>query len=123
MIKTKTAAELKTERTKLNAQIRAAERAEKKAAAQALLDAKHSLGEWLADSLGATTTEEVEALRQAVDLDHAREWLTAQGGAEDGHQEATSGDGSVVDYSPSYEATDGYGEVEISTTSTDPYRS
>lgn len=120
---TKTAAELKAERAKLNAEIRAAERAEKKAAAQVLIDAKHSLGEWLADSLGATTTEEVEALQQAVDLDHAREWLTAQGGAEDGHEEATSGDGSVVDYSPSYEAADGYGEAGISTTSTDPYGS
>ncbi|WP_334137722.1 hypothetical protein [Corynebacterium variabile] len=123
MIKTKTAAELKAERAKLNAQIRAAERAEKKAAAQAFTNAKHSLGEWLADSLGATSAEEVETLRRAVDLDHARERLAAQGGAEDGHQEATSGDGSVVDYSTSYEPADGYGEVGISTTSTDPYGS
>ncbi|KAB1653250.1 hypothetical protein F8O01_15390 [Pseudoclavibacter chungangensis] len=119
----KTAAELKAERAKLNAQIRAAERAEKKAAARALLDAKHSLGEWLADSLGATSAEEVETLRRAVDLDHAREWLTAQGSAEDGHEEATSGDGSVVDYSTSYEPADGYDEAGISTTSTAHYGS
>lgn len=99
----KTAADLRKERAKLNAAIRAAERAEKKAAEQAVADAKHSLGQWLANALGATTVDEVEALREAVDLDHVRERVTAPAvtGADDTAD--VSDDEGVVDSSAAQE--------------------
>lgn len=99
MTTTKTAAELKAERAELNRQIRAAERAEKKAAEQALLDAQHALGEWLAESLEAATPEAVERLRAAVDLDHVRARLAGPGVTETGTGDAASGDEGVVSFS------------------------
>ncbi len=118
---TKTAAELKAERAELNKAIRAAERAEKKAAAQALLDAKHALGVWLADGLGATTVAEVEALREAVDRDHIREQLGSPVATESGDQEATSSDDPAADSSTSPEVDEGHGEAGISTSATYSY--
>jgi len=69
---TKTAAELLAERKALNAKIRAAQRAEKAAVAKAVLDAKHALGVRLADALGLSTVEAVEAARAGLDLDAVR---------------------------------------------------
>ena len=77
MTTTKTAAELKAERQMLNAEIRKAERAERQAARRALLDSQHELGEWLAQSTGATTVEQVQALREVIDLDAIRAGLDA----------------------------------------------
>ena len=118
---TKTAAELRAERDALNKQIRAAERAEKKAAERALLDAQHALGEWLAESLAATTPEAVEALREVVDLDHVRVRLAGPGVTETGDSEAfSSGDGGAPISTPP-ESADGTGDADFSTGSTFSY--
>ena len=98
-IASKTAAELKAERDALNKQIRAAERAEKKAAERALLDAQHTLGVWLAESLKATTPEAVEAIREAVDLDHVRVRLAGPGVTETDTGDDASGEEGVVSFS------------------------
>lgn len=117
----KTAAELKAERDALNKQIRAAERAEKKAAERALLDAQHALGEWLAESLAAATPEAVERLREAVDLDHVRDRLAGDDVTETGDSEAfSSGDGGVP-FSTPPESADGTGDADFSTGSTFSY--
>ena len=63
---------LREQRNELNRQLRAAERAEKQAAAQALLAAKHGLGVWLADGLGRDTPESIEELKASLDLDSLR---------------------------------------------------
>ena len=118
---TKTAAELKAERAELNKAIRAAERAEKKAAEKALLDAKHTLGVWLADGLGATTLDEVEALRGGVDLNRIRERLASPVATESDDQEATSSDDPAADSSTSPEVDEGHGEAGISTSATYSY--
>lgn len=118
---TKTAAELRAERAKLNNQIRAAERAEREAAKAALRDAQHALGEWLAESLGATTPEAVEALREVVDLDHVRDRLAGDDVSGAGDSEAfSSGDGGVP-FSTPPESADGTGDADFSTGSTFSY--
>lgn len=96
---TKTAAELRAERARLNNQIRAAERAEREAAKAALLDAQHTLGVWLAEELEATTPEAVEALREVVDLDRVRARLAGPGVTETGPVDDASGDEDEAGFS------------------------
>ena len=70
--------ELEAERRELDRQIRAAKRAKKKAAAEALLSARQSVGVDLAVAVGADTPETVESLRQALMADRMQAWLRQQ---------------------------------------------
>jgi len=100
---TKTATELKAERDKLNAAIRKAERAEKAAAQKALLDAKHSLGVWFAESMGLTTVEAIEAVREALNPDTLKGTVSAQPVTETATADDRHEDEPVVEDSGSHE--------------------
>lgn len=54
------------QRRELDRQIRAAKRAEAKAAKEALLSARHDLGVWLTKAVGADTIDDIAALRSAL---------------------------------------------------------
>lgn len=114
---TKTAAELKAERDELNKAIRAAERAEREAAKRAVLDAQHALGEWLAEGIGATTPEAVEAIRGSLDLDQIRAALDAPATTAPDPEESSSSTGSVVDSSTAPEDDEPDSGFGFSTTS------
>lgn len=62
--KTKTVEEMKAERRALDRAIRAAKRAEQKAAAEQLASAHRLLGEWVATLCGADTAEAVATLHE-----------------------------------------------------------
>ena len=88
---TKTAAELLAERKALNNAIRAAQRAEKAAAAKAILDAQHALGLWLAEATELTTVDAVEAARAGLDLDAVRALVHAALAGDDEYPRGTPG--------------------------------
>lgn len=71
----KTLEQKKAERNKLNAEIRAAERAAKKKAAEQLLVAQTALGKRLSKALGVNTPEAVAMLGDLLDSDKVREWV------------------------------------------------
>ena len=91
---TKTAAQLKAERDDLNRAIRNAERAEKRAAEQAVVDAKLALGEYLAEALGATTVEAIEGVQLALDVDQIKEQVEAALAAAEADEPSTEDDDS-----------------------------
>lgn len=76
--KTKNISDMEAQRRELDRQIRAAKRAKKKAAAEALLSARQRVGVDLAVAVGADTPETVESLRQALMADRMQAWLREQ---------------------------------------------
>ena len=76
--KTKNISDMEAQRRELDRQIRAAKRAKKKAAAEALQSARQRVGVDLAVAVGADSPETVEALRQALMSDRMQAWLRQQ---------------------------------------------
>lgn len=75
---TKTIEVMKAERRRLDREIRAAKRAEIKAAKEALLSERRSLGVWLSESVGADSVESVKALKTALGSYKVQANLAAQ---------------------------------------------
>ncbi|HRV67171.1 MAG TPA: hypothetical protein P5074_12495 [Candidatus Nanopelagicales bacterium] len=111
---TKTAAELLAERKALNNAIRAAQRAEKAAAAKAILDAQHALGLWLAEATELTTVDAVEAARAGLDLDAVRALVHAALAGDDEYPQGAQDDESEGDESVDGEAADDEPVDEVS---------
>lgn len=76
--KTKNISDMEAQRRELDRQIRAAKRAKKKAAEQAMLSARQKVGVDLAVAVGADSPETVEALRQTLMSDTIQAWLRQQ---------------------------------------------
>lgn len=66
------------QRRELDRQIRAAKRAEAKAAKAALLSARQDLGLWLTQSVGADTIDGIERLRAALKPGQIQQHLRQQ---------------------------------------------
>ncbi|MGO1563136.1 MAG: hypothetical protein ACTHW7_15075 [Actinomycetaceae bacterium] len=66
------------QRRELDRQIRAAKRAEAKAAKEARLFARQDLGVWLTEAVGADSIEDIEALRSALDSGQIRRHLRTE---------------------------------------------
>lgn len=74
----KSVEQMQAERRELDRQIRAAKRAEAKAAKAALQSERQALGVWLATSIGADTTESVQRLRAALESGQIQHHLRQQ---------------------------------------------
>lgn len=74
----KTISDMEGQRRELDRQIRAAKRAEAKAATAALLSARQDLGVWLTETAGADTIDSVERLRRVLDSEQIRTHLREQ---------------------------------------------
>lgn len=68
------------QRRELDRQIRAAKRAEAKAAKEALLSARNDLGVWLTKAVGADTIDDIAALRSALDSGQIQRHLRTEVG-------------------------------------------
>ena len=106
----KTVEEMKQQRRELDRKIRAAKRAEVKAAKEAKVSAQQRLGAWLAKFAGADTAEDVEAIQQALDTEQGRQVLGRLIGADTSSAEPSaeaveSSDSPVAD--PGDTATSG----------------
>lgn len=73
---TRTAAQIAEEIKKMQRDLRATRRAEKKRTEADLLTASHALGVWLAALAGANSAIQVRALREALDTDDTRSALS-----------------------------------------------
>lgn len=69
---------LESQRRELDRQIRAAKRAEKKAADAALMSARQDLGVWLTNEVSADNLDKIARLRSALEQDNLRSHLRAQ---------------------------------------------
>lgn len=78
----KSVEKMQAERRELDRRIRAAKRAEKKAAEEALLSERQALGVWLAESVGADTIEDVQTLRTEVESGQVHHLLRNALGAQ-----------------------------------------
>nr|VDG61814.1 Uncharacterised protein [Streptococcus thermophilus] len=78
----KTVEEMKQQRRELDRKIRAAKRAEAKAAKEAKVSAQQRLGAWLAGFADADTAEDVEAIQQALETEQGRRALAGLVGAD-----------------------------------------
>lgn len=81
-ITAKKIADMEAQRRKLDREIKAAKRAEAAAAKEALLSARQALGVWLAEYVGADTTEAVTRLREALSTAQVQAHLAAKVTAE-----------------------------------------
>ena|SRR5690625_567443 len=73
--KTENIADMEAKRRELDRKIRAAKRAEAKAAKAALLSERQALGVWLAESVGADSIESVHRLRVALESGQVQRYL------------------------------------------------
>lgn len=103
----KKVAELEAEIAEKRKALRAARRAEKAAAARALSDAKHGLGVRLADAVGVTTPEEVDALWSVLELDHITSAFQAAQLARNSTTDQAISDTTEVQELDHADATDG----------------
>lgn len=78
----KNIADMEAKRRELDRKIRAAKRAEAKAAKAALLSERQSLGVWLAEVVGADTIESVQLLRAALESGQVQRHLRHEIGTE-----------------------------------------
>lgn len=69
---------LESQRRELDRQIRAAKRAEKKAADAALMSARQDLGVWLTNEVSADNLDKIARLRSALEQDNLRSHLQQQ---------------------------------------------
>lgn len=77
----KSISDMEAQRRELDRQIRAAKRAEKKAALEALLAAQQHLGAEVAEAVGADSIDAVKRLREALMSGQMQGWLRQQIGS------------------------------------------
>lgn len=101
---TTTIEKMEARRRTLDSKIRAAKRSAEAKERQALLSARHTLGVWLADFVGADTIADVARLREVLGSHEIQEHLVSRLASDPSDTSAHDDDASASESSDNYGA-------------------